>query len=664
VLAIYRPDDCSLPTVIASALAFGYALFAIFCAGLMLVGFLTTSAVVVTIILVSVALWIIGVRRTSPRVWGRWAASAWKESPWELGAGAAAIILVIVSLAHMDSLLNFGFANPWRYWADAQEVAAAKGLPASSLQWGIATVPTVSKLTFNAANAGFSLIVHPPLKTIGALMFLGLIGVLLSAFCFGWELGLHRTAPLLVLFAGASSDSGLFAHGLVFQPGRLFVAETFSRMVAFTALALGIGTVRTKLSLGLLLAAGGALGIAATVHLIPALLAGMFLCSYALLAAFLHRSKSALLRMGVIVLTACALIFFVGLWARNRLGFQAASTGAFHKIHRFDPTLFFATGRINQPRRLLPSVRKVTNHGWYARPSRIYDSFLANSVGVHSPPGYIKLLPIVLLCLALASIRFVPERLRAIGTASWLVWMLIVIVALVFSRIYSTYIPAEFPERRFFPAAGLPLMLMGLIALEWGFATLLRASPRAPVAAMLVVLLVAAVTLLPDYGPPSTRYRQDRQAVAAMTWIKHNTPCDARILASNRTGGVFQVLTGRTSITEGMAPFLRPPLLSHAVKVLTRARHFFAHPLVHHKILAAQGVNFVITAAPYILDKAPLLISKIDERALRRAPFLQTVHQSKDFNVYRVLSNTSGTQLPNGTQFGGYNCVTDLSAAA
>jgi hypothetical protein len=571
---------------------------------------------------------------------------------------------VIVSLAHMDSLLNFGFANPWRYWADAQEVAAAKGLPASSLQWGIATVPTVSKLTFNAANAGFSLIVHPPLKTIGALMFLGLIGVLLSAFSFAWELGLPRTAPLLVLFAGASSDSGLFAHGLVFQPGRLFVAETFSRMIAFTALALGIATVRTKRSLGLLLAAGGALGIAATVHLIPAALAGMFLCSYAVIAALLDRSKVALLRTGVIVLTACALIFFVGLWARNRLGFQAASTGAFHKIHRFDPTLFFATGRINQPRRLLPAVRKVKNHGWYTRPSRIYESFLANSLAAHSPPSYVRLLPIVLLGLVLASIRFLPDRLRVIGTASWLVWVLIVIVALVFARIYSTYIPAEFPERRLFPAAGLPVMLIGLTFLEWGIAALGRASPRGPVAATLVLVLVAAVWLLPDYGPPSARYRQDRQALAAMTWIRHNTPCDARILASNRTGGVFQVLTGRTSVTEGMAPFLRPPLLSHAVKVLTRARHFFAHPRAHHKILAAQGIDYVITAAPYILDEGPLLIPKIDERALRRAPFLQAVHQSKDFNVYRVLSNTPGARLPNGTQFAGYNCGTDLSAAA
>jgi hypothetical protein len=630
----------------------------------MLLGRLTTSSVVMTILLVSAALWTVGVRRVSPRVWSRWVASAWKQWPWELGAGAVVALLVVFSLAHMDSLLNFGFANPWRYWADAQEVAAARGLPATSLQWGIATVPTASKLTFNAANAGFSLLVNPQLKTIGALMFVGLIGILLCAFSFAWELGLTWTAPLLVLFAGASSNMGFLAHGLVFQPGRLFVAETFSRMIAFSALALGIARLRGKPSLGLLLAAGGALGIAASVHLIPAVVAGMFLCSYALITAVLDRSKAALLRTGVIVVTACALVFLVGLWARNRLGFQAARTGAFHKIHRFDPTLFFATGRINQPRRLLPSVRQVRNHGWYARPSRIYRSSLANSLGAHSPPSYVKLLPVALLGLLIVLMRFMPARLAAIGPASWLVWMLIVIVALVFSRLYSTYIPAEFPERRLFPALGLPVTLIGLALLEWALTTLTRVSPRAPLAATLVVLLAMALWLLPRYSPDSIRFHQDDQALAAMNWIRDNTPCDARILASNRTGGVFQVLTGRTSVTEGMAPFLRPPLLNHAVKVLTRARHFFAHPRVHHKILAAQGIDYVISAAPYILDEAPLLISKIDERGLGRAPFLQAVHQSSDFNVYRVLTNTSRVQLPNATQFAGYKCGPDLSAGA
>jgi hypothetical protein len=662
-LAIYRPGDCSLPTLIASGVAFGYAIVAILCAVLMLIGILTAPAVVVTIIVLSSALWVIGLRRTSIKVWLGWARSAWQATPWELAAGGVAVALVLVALAHMDSLLNLGFANPWRYWADAQEVAAAGRLPSVSLQWGIATVPTLSKLTFNAANAGFSLMIEQPLKVMGALMFVGLIGVLLAAFAFAWELGLRWTAPLMVLFVGASNDSGFFAHGLVFQPGRLFVAETFSRLVAFTAIALGIATVRTKRSIGLLLVAGGGLGIAATIHLIPATLAGFFLCSYALVVTFLDRSKAALVRTGIIVLTAGALIVVVGLAARDRLGFQAASTNAFHRLDRFDPTLFFATGKINQPLRLQPSVRKVENGGWYGRPSRIYESFIANSLGVPSAPTYVKLFPVLALCLAVALMRLAPERLRSIAVASWLVWMLIILIALVFSRIYSTYIPAEFPERRLFPAAGLPVMLIGLATLECSITVLSRGLHRAHIAATAIMLLIAAVALLPDYGTPSTRYQQDRQGLAAMRWIKGNTPCDARILASNRTGGLFQVLTGRTAITEGMAPFLRPPLLSHAVKILIRARHFFAHPRVHHKILVTQGIDYVITAAPHILDETPLLISKINQRALRHAPFLEAVHESKDFDVYKVVG-PSGSNLPNGTQFAGYNCGVSLSAAA
>jgi hypothetical protein len=659
-LAIFRPSGVSFPTLLASMVAFGYALTAIVAAILMLLGYLTKPAVVVTLIVVTAVLWIIGLRRNSPAAWAKWTAAEWRQSPWDLAAGFLAAVLVVVSLRHMTALLNFGFANPWRYWADGQEVAASHGLPAASLQWGISTVPTVSKVTFNAADAAFSLLVKHSLPAIGALMFLGLIGVLLAAWAFAWELGLQHTAPLLVLFAGAGS--GFLSHGLVFDSGRLFGAESFSRMIGFTAVAVAIRLLRAdRAPAGLLVIAGAALGIACTVHLIPASLASMFFGCYALFSALLKRSWGGILRTGVIVLTALVLIFLVGFWARGRLGFQAASGRGFHQVRHYDPTFFLATGRLKQAQRLLPAQRKIRYGGWYALPSRIYRGFIGGSLSVASPSPYL-FLPVLFLLVAVLLARFAPERLRAISLAAWLSWMIILVIALVFSRIYSTYVPAEFPERRLFHAAALPLVLVGLVMLEWILYLLLRNAPVVLGAVTLVLVIGASFLVLPGNAPSPDRFKKAGDALAAMRWIASNTPCDARIMASNRTGGVFQVLTGRTAITEGMAPYLRPELLTRALRVLIGGRDFFKAPTKHEAFLTKEGVDYVMVGTPFILDRSPLLFPNVNDIGLGKSSFLQLVHLGREFIIYKVIGKGAGPHLPDGTDFAGYRCASHIVA--
>lgn len=133
-------------------------------------------------------------------------------------------------------------------------------------------------------------------------------------------------------------------------------------------------------------------------------------------------------------------------------------------------------------------------------------------------------------------------------------------------------------------------------------------------------------------------------------------PCDARILANQRTGGTFQALTGRVTVTEGMAPYLRPAMLDDVMNILLDARAFFQLPeaesgilaKIRHRLRPGRKEN-------YLLDKRPKLILTPDPAKLAFVPGLDLVFKSPLMDVYRVETALRSNR-PNPEDHPGYEC--------
>ena len=82
-----------------------------------------------------------------------------------------------------------------------------------------------------------------------------------------------------------------------------------------------------------------------------------------------------------------------------------------------------------------------------------------------------------------------------------------------------------------------------------------------------------------------------------MATLSRTVPCNARILVNVRTAGSFEVLAGRTSVDEGMAPYLRPPVLRRVLPIVLGAKAFFRDPASNRAFIENQHVDAVLVVA-------------------------------------------------------------------
>ncbi|MDQ3620274.1 MAG: hypothetical protein M3391_09130 [Actinomycetota bacterium] len=662
-LVAVRPGDVRLPTQLACVVGLGYALSALWASVLVLARVFSPTPFFIGLAVLTVAAWLVGLRRHGWRARAADIVREVKAEPLMLGVGLLVVLVLCGILWTTSAVTNFGVANPFRYWADALEIADAGRVPAHTLHWGESYVPTVSKNVLNSFNAAAGSLNGDALSVIDPLMKLAVLGGALGAWAVGRELGLRLTAPLMVVL------SGIFVGLLWTADG--FFGHNYGRMVGLCGLALGISAVNrprmevdgdTRQGGGLrwsvIVASGSCFAAAAGIHLIPTFVALSVLACYGLARAAVDRAIKQVALVGVTILAITAFGAAANLvLAGGDLGFQGAGDPESLEGRGgvFDATRFIGTGRAEQPPELQPDVRLERYGGWYDAPSDLYEDYAEGVLRFSPAPFFLWALPIAFAGLSALALWRWPDRVRAVPITALFFLILFFGVTLLHSYLFETYVPAHFPHRRLFYYCALPVLLIGLAALEWIFDAGRRIRSFVPVVAGASVAIVAATLILPGYVPPAAAEKSGFESLASIDWMRTELPCDARLLVGQRTGGTFQSLTGRTSITEGMAPYVRPDMLRDVVDLLLEARAFFRKPGEHRGLLSEREVDYVVVVKRRnAFDEGPLL-RIADPEVFEGIDFLPLVHEDPVVNVYEVVPAPTG-DAPRPSDFSGYRC--------
>jgi hypothetical protein len=642
--------------LLGAVVGLGYSVCALWSSSLVIAGAFSPATFFGGLGLLIAGLTIFGLREEGPIARWRYLRAEAVERPWELAIGIVAVVAACATLWDISGLMNFGASNPWRYWSDGLEIAAAGRVPEAVLQWGAAQPPAVSKLAFSSFNGAMSYLAEDPLSGMTALMKLNVAGLALAWWAAARELGLRVVAPALVLISVATSAP--LRHSLGFDDDRMFTAEGFAAMASLVGLAVAVRGLGEEAPFRSLAAAMLCFGAAGLTHLIPTLvILGFFVC-HSLTRLIVERRAVLIVRIAAVVAATGAILVGGLTLSRGDVGFESVRESDRIEADEGvgDPTRYFASGSLDDrsPEELQDAIE--ARGGWYEIPGETYGTFIERGFGL-APTFWARWgLPIGSAILALGIFLFSPRRLRPLGVACWVVGAGILVVALVFSFVYDTYLPARFPPRRMFAYGSLLGVLMTAAISETFIAAIARRRAWiAPAMAALVAVAVGAF-VLPEAAPRRDRIERGRAGLEAANWIRGNLPCDVRLLVSQRTAGTFQAATGRASVVEGMAPFLRPELLDRVVSLLLDARRFFEDPAGNRAILEREAIDYVVVAKRSIFDAAPPLLGRAHPGRFARVDFLQSVLEGPSMDVYRVEGSPGRTDLPHPGAFPGYEC--------
>lgn len=644
--ATFRPGSLNLPGRLALTFAGGYSVVSVVTWILALFSILSRTSLIVGLTLVAIASAIVAWRRAAPRKRLHDLVDDFRSEPWINATGLAVVAGIAWARFGFSPLRSLTAFTGMRFWGDGVEIATAGEVPNLTLQWGQSIAPAASKMAFNCFTAAMHLVGGPhPLINITGAVWLGAVAIAPVLWWLGRELGLKLTAPLLplLLVANPTLLGGEFTNDLL--PYR---AESFGRVVAFSALALAILRVREKGSWGDFAVVGALFGIAAATHLVPTVVSIGILFWYVVYRAVRRRLS---LRLGI---KAAAGLALAGLLAAT-LWFLPGATLAFTGVakpapvagpeDRFDPTALFGGGR------RVP-LEKIEARDWNRPPSEIAARLVEDTTGgsVENAWLWLGLAAIAMVTLVILA----PDGPRPVAIASLATGLNILVAALVFARVYDAMAMANFGQRRLFDYAHLVVWLLILLLLELLLVLVKRLEPRLALALLLVSTLAIGIRLLPDLRAQPEPPRSAFGEIEVLNWVRENAPCDARILSNLRTSGAYQVLTGRAGVAEGMGPFFRPELLRSVNRFLIASKDFYMNPLGARSFLEEHGVDYVVLYTG-VGNTRSIRRAQGYPQSMERAPFLQLVFTGQAANIYRV----EGLQLdtvPRSPGHPGYVC--------
>ena len=152
----------------------------------------------------------------------------------------------------------------------------------------------------------------------------------------------------------------------------------------------------------------------------------------------------------------------------------------------------------------------------------------------------------------------------------------------------------------------------------------------------------AAVVLAVAAAPPGVT-SDERAGLDVMATVARVVPCDARVLVNVRTAGSFEVLAGRTSIDEGMAPYLRPSVLRQVLPVVLGAKAFFKDPLANRAYIDRERIDVVVAVAESKVGGRPLL-KHGGRAALNGVPWLRPLVKTPGYTIYATPSLAPGSK--------------------
>jgi hypothetical protein len=634
-LAAFPAESVSVVTRLAAVFGLGCAIVGLAGALLVLIGSFEPVPLVLLLVATTVGSYVVGLRRSGLREH----LVALREEVLTAGPflwiGVGVLALVAIAWAGVPILPLHGAL---RYWADGLELADLGGVPELTAQWGNELEPAISKLGANAFAGALSFVfLEQPFSGLAAALWLSVVGYAAGLLALGRELGLLRTAPMLPLLALTTLElPGDIAVNAGRAAGKLtfYQHEDLGRMLA--AVGAAVILARSERAPYSRLAVGGILlGTAAVSHLIPVLAFGSLIGGVAVarFATGPARAHTAVVAGGASALAAVIAVGSLAL-ARGDVGWQGAGRPSDYVLvdGRFDPTA--AVNGLRQP------PRPKSESRWYEPPGVITRAAGQAAVGRDVGRTGLVVLALLTACVAAVVFLFGSKELRLLAIGALAMGAFMFGVALLFSYRYSFYVQGTFGERRLFEYMPIPVFLLVLALLEV-VASRLAARWRLAGGALAAAALVAVVIVSTgDLGvaqsniPGPTRYLR-----AAVT-----TPCDSRLLVDRLTRGSFQALTGRISLTEGLAPFLRPAIVNDVLDVRRDAAAFFDDPEETSGILTEREVDYVIAEGP---------------RALRNVPGLRLVGDFDGIEVYEVEDRSEKRALPRPDTSPGYHCFRD-----
>jgi hypothetical protein len=635
-LAFAPPGAVLIETRIALVFGLGYALVAGTATLLALVHAFELWVFVLVVVLVTVAVWIVALRRASPREHLTAFRSQAREAPFVLAAGLALLLAVALTRPLWPAASSLSIRSSWRYWADALEVAAAGHIPAQTQQWGTEFPTTVSKAVLNSFGGGVSLLLGPnPFPAMQAILVLTAVGLVAAVLALGRELGLGVFAPLVpaiaVLTPAALPVSEEIANNL-----RNYTAESMGRMAAFSVLLAGIYAVRTDGRKSAVIA-GLAFAAAGLTHLIPTLIAGLILLLYGLASVLVKRSLfKSFLVTGAIMAAVFGVTYVAVIGTSGGdLGFQRATGASESSLPPdIDPTASFGRGKL--------VAKEPQDSGFLLSPGELVRRYGEETFDRALATRYTVL---ALAALALASVVMVLA-MRSLFPLAFIAWGLgatLLAVAALFSYRFDTLVPGDWGARRLYHYAGLipALVVPGL--LEALTRPLIRR--RAVVAAGLAVFcgvlaVAAAIDRIPNRSLPYAK-----AGLAAIDRVAETVPCDARMLSNARTAGAWEATTGRRAVTEGHAVFLRPEVMDRILPVLIGANEFFSDPAANRSFLEEQRIEYLVVVEPHVWvgTTGPRTPHKGDADAIAALPGVEPIVRDRNVSIFKVGSNGGAT---------------------
>lgn len=628
-LAAAPPGKLRPETRLALAFGGGYAVV-LAVATLLAVGrVLGTLSFVAGVILATGALWALVLARDGLRPHVRALVLQVREAPVYFGSAAAAVTVFGVTRLGATAHASLVNAGPWRYWSDGLEVAAAGRIPETTRQWGSEYPATISKMGLSSFEAGVSYLTGPaPLAPMAAILVVAALGLFLSLWALGAELQLGPAAPVVPL-AVILVPSWLPAAHEITNDLQLYRAEDIGRMAAFCAAATTVAAMRSEAGKLLTVVAGTVLAAASLTHLVPVMVSLALLVWWLALWVISHRrgARRAVLVFAAVVAVAGGLWIVTTSAAGRTLGFEGTSesTGGAGIPAGIDATRSFRAARYRD---------EVQRSGHFLYPPRtVIDRFLTTTSGdAGGSPGQGALL---LALLAGGSVLVILRFRRRFSEPIVIAWGLMgtfLTVALGFSLIYATQVPGDFGMRRLFDYVALTLALLAAAVLAGAAAALAGRVPRSQAAAAVVLCAAAAVGALLVPAARGSGYAP--RSLRALDVIARVVPCDARLMPNARTAGSFEALLGRGTLLEGMAPYLRPSMMSEVLPRLVDGRAFFADPRANVDYLDRERVQFVAVMRNVAVGSAGGDLFPADERALAALPGMREVARKANVTVY------------------------------
>ena len=629
-MAFAPPGGAPIETRVALVVGLGYALVAGLAIALALAHVLSRPTFITGVILVTLAVWGLALRRASLSAHASAIAAEAREAPFTLVSGLAVVGAVALTWPLYPPANNLAKHAPWRYWADGLEIAAAGHVPQTTNQWG-AQVPTaVDKIVLDAFEGGVSFLIgQDPLAAMRSILTVAAIGFAAALLGLGRELGLRAFAPLVpafvLLFPGRLPVAGEVAEDL-----SAYKAEDVGRVVAFTALLVGMYAVTRRGPRVLAGVAGGIFALGGLTHGVSAVVAIAALVLYAVATLVADRPpwRHVLATGGVTLLVAVVGYVAMLRLSGGDLGFQRVTGGrTFAGFPAdIDPTRSFDRAEVV---RLPPSEGR-----FFLSPSTIGQRYASTTVGSHTAFGALTL---AMLALATLVVVVVANRFLPLAVVSWGLVVTFVGGALFFSYRYDTKIPGNFGVRRLYDYAVLPIALVVPAALEV-FALLL--SRRRPVVLVALSLVTAAVALAAAVDRIPNRLPQGRAAagLAVVRHVAEDVPCGARMLPNAVSAGAWEAMTGRRSVIEGLAPYLRPEIMKRVLPTVIGAKQFFRDPSAHRAFLVREKIGYLVVLRRRLrVGSRPPFRTNV--RAIASLPGLHAISSSRGVTIFAVGSS-------------------------